>query len=357
MAAVFAMQGFGILFAATIAIIFLVIFKNLVNEDINNLDHVWRLCIAFGIIPCLAAIYFRLTIPETPRYTMQVKNNIDKGVNDVDFIKTGKKARYVQTQTQEESTTPKASFKDFRKHFRQWKNLKILLGTSICWFALDVGFYGINLNTGIIIDAIGYAGSIKNDSAWDVLYKNAVGNIIIALMGTVPGYWVTVALIEVLGRKKIQIIGFVFLGAILLVLGVAYEKIKDTSTILFIALFTLMQFFQNFGPNATTFIIPGEVFPTRYRSIAHGISAAMGKLGAIISQAGLFQIKDIGGKNAQIPLLLIIFSVFMLIGLIFTFLLPETKGKSLEELSNDENSIEFSRKEKSFAIENDTFKF
>ena len=48
-----------------------------------------------------------------------------------------------------------------------------------------------------------------------------------------------------------------------------------------------MQFFLNFGPNATTFVIPGEVFPTRYRSTAHGISAALGKLGAIISQGEL----------------------------------------------------------------------
>jgi PHS family inorganic phosphate transporter-like MFS transporter len=201
---------------------------------------------------------------------------------------------------------------------------------------LDVGFYGINLNTGIIIDAIGYSGSLDKENNWEVLNKNAVGNIIIALMGTVPGYWVTVCLIEILGRKKIQIIGFVGLAVTLLVLGVAYEIIKQASIILFIVIFTLMQFFQNFGPNATTFVIPGEVFPTRYRSTAHGISAAAGKLGAIISSAGLFQLKDIGGKNAQVPTLLIIFSVFMVVGLIFTFLLPETKGKTLEQLSNDE---------------------
>ncbi len=204
---------------------------------------------------------------------------------------------------------------------------------------MDVGFYGINLNTGIIIDAIGYSGSLVTENNWVVLNKNAVGNILIALMGTVPGYWVTVGLIEKLGRKKIQIIGFVGLGVTLLLLGVAFEKIKQASIILFIVIFTLMQFFQNFGPNATTFVIPGEVFPTRYRSTAHGISAAAGKLGAIISSAGLFQLKDIGGKNAQVPTLLIIFSGFMLIGLIFTFLLPETKGKTLEQLSNDDEEM------------------
>jgi PHS family inorganic phosphate transporter-like MFS transporter len=49
-------------------------------------------------------------------------------------------------------------------------------------------------------------------------------------------------------------------------------------------LYCLANFFQNFGPNVTTFVIPGEVFPTRYRATAHGFSAACGKLGAIVAQ-------------------------------------------------------------------------
>jgi len=65
----------------------------------------------------------------------------------------------------------------------------------------------------------------------------------------------------------------------------------------FTALYCLANFFQNFGPNTTTFVIPGEVFPTRYRSTAHGISAASGKLGAIVAQVGFQRLKDHGGKN------------------------------------------------------------
>ena len=53
---------------------------------------------------------------------------------------------------------------------------------------------------------------------------------------------------------------------------------------MFMALYCLANFFQNFGPNTTTFVVPGEVFPTRYRSTAYGISAACGKLGAVIAQ-------------------------------------------------------------------------
>jgi hypothetical protein len=38
-----------------------------------------------------------------------------------------------------------------------------------------------------------------------------------------------------------------------------------------------------------TFIVPGELFPTRYRSTAHGISAASGKVGAIIAQVVFYK--------------------------------------------------------------------
>lgn len=49
--------------------------------------------------------------------------------------------------------------------------------------------------------------------------------------------------------------------------------------------------------NRTTFVIPAECFPTRYRSTSHGISAASGKLGAIVAQMGFAGLKDIGGKD------------------------------------------------------------
>jgi len=45
--------------------------------------------------------------------------------------------------------------------------------------------------------------------------------------------------------------------------------------------------------------VPGEAFPTRYRSTAHGISAASGKLGAIIAQVGFARLKDIGGATGS----------------------------------------------------------
>ena len=68
MAAVFAMQGFGILAASIVSLIFTVIYKEEILEH-NNFDSVWRLIIGVGAIPGAFAIYYRLTIPESPRYT------------------------------------------------------------------------------------------------------------------------------------------------------------------------------------------------------------------------------------------------------------------------------------------------
>ena len=37
------------------------------------------------------------------------------------------------------------------------------------------------------------------------------------------------------------------------------------------------------GPNATTWLLPSEMFPTEVRAMAHGFCAAMGKLGALFA--------------------------------------------------------------------------
>lgn len=159
--------------------------------------------------------------------------------------------------------------------------------------------------------------------------------MIINLLGSVPGYWISVFTIDKMGRKTIQIMGFVVLTIMFCVLGFAYQQIIDTSVVLFIVLFTITQIFFNWGPNTTTFVVPGECFPTRYRSTAHGISAASGKMGSILAQLCFGLLKDIGGTNAWINHLLQIFAFFMMTGIFSSFLINETKGKSLEELAGD----------------------
>jgi MFS transporter, PHS family, inorganic phosphate transporter len=105
----------------------------------------------------------------------------------------------------------------------------------------------------------------------------------------------------------------------------------------------LAQFFFNFGPNTTTFIVPGEVFPTRYRSTSHGISAASGKIGSIIGQGAIATLRTRGATQSNsapwMDHVLEIYALFMLLGVGTTFFIPETKRKTLEELSGEDQYI------------------
>ena len=57
-----------------------------------------------------------------------------------------------------------------------------------------------------MLQQIGFDGSAG--SPWERLFKIGVGNIIITALGFVPGYYVSVLSIEYLGRKWIQVQGF-----------------------------------------------------------------------------------------------------------------------------------------------------
>lgn len=283
LALVFAMQGLGILLAALMAVIAIsVVGKFNIEADVANLDYVWRFLAGFGAVPALCAVYFRLTIPESPRYTMEVEGEAAKAAVDADNFMHGSSTSIQTDVAVHGGVNPtKAYLGRFTAYFGIWKNAKILIACSMCWFLLDVGYYGTNLNTSIVLKAIGFADS-KHGAYWFV-WQTAVGQLIIALCGNVPGYFFTVIFVERWGRKPIQLMGFTMLTICFLVLGVGYDAIKSNSVAAFVVIYSLAQFFFNFGPNSTTFIYPAELFPTAVRSSGHGIAAASGKLGAIVS--------------------------------------------------------------------------
>jgi len=107
-------------------------------------------------------------------------------------------------------------------------------------------------------------------------------------------------------------------------------KLLDPSASLLL-LYGMSYFFTEFGPNTTTFVYPAEVFPVEVRTTGHGISAAAGKLGAF---AGAYLFPYLLDTSRGIRGAEIVAGGVSLAGLLLTALcLPETKGKSLEELS------------------------
>ncbi|KAI1845757.1 hypothetical protein JX265_000064 [Neoarthrinium moseri] len=360
MGAVFAMQGIGQLVCAFVMLFVTLGFKEQLEQSqgISSctgycsiaVDKMWRTLIGFGAVPACIALYYRLTIPETPRYTFDVGRDVEKAADDVKAYMSGKhegnpdEVTRIQARAAAESQmkVPQASWSDFCRHYAKPKNGLLLFGTAGSWFMLDVAYYGLSLNNATILSVIGYSTSGVHN-AYQYLYNTAVGNLIIVLAGAVPGYWVTVATVDTLGRKTIQMGGFIILTILFIVMGFAYNYIKAHSQSGLLAIYVLAQFFFNFGPNSTTFIVPGEVFPTRYRSTSHGISAASGKIGSIIGQGAIATLRT-RGATAENPApwmdhVLEIYALFMLLGCVTTFFIPETKRKTLEELCGEDQPL------------------
>lgn len=95
--------------------------------------------------------------------------------------------------------------------------------------------------------------------------------------------------------------------------------------------FTLSQLVLNMGPNCTTWLIPVEVFPTCVRGTAHGISAAAGKCGAILTAFAFGTVTD----RIGLPGVLGLFAGIMVLNALVTFMIPETRGMTIDEIENE----------------------
>jgi len=112
----------------------------------DPVDHIWRLLVGFGCIPGLLAFYFRFTIPETPRFTMDIERNISRATRDINKILSVGRHTVPKDMVEEKLVTaPRASLADFFRYFSKWRNLKILIGTAYSWFALDVSSVSVRV--------------------------------------------------------------------------------------------------------------------------------------------------------------------------------------------------------------------
>ncbi|XP_048503082.2 LOW QUALITY PROTEIN: low affinity inorganic phosphate transporter 2-like [Beta vulgaris subsp. vulgaris] len=303
-------------------------------------DYMWRIVLMFGAFPAAVTYYWRMQMPETARYTVLVAKNAKQAAADMS------KVLKVQIDAEEEKVkkigkSSNQSFGLFTAQFARQYDIR-LLGTTRTWFLLDIVFYSQNLFQKDLFTSIGWIPPAADMNAIREVYMIARAQTLTALCGTISGYWFTVAFIDVIGRWWIQMMGFFFMTVFMLAIAFPYHHWQQKGNrIGFIIMYGLTFFFANFGPNATTFVVPAEVFPARLRSTCNGISAAIGKAGAIIGAFGfVYASQDsdpakrdhgypagIGKKNS-----LFVLNVINFLGMVCTLFVPESMGKSIKEL-------------------------
>lgn len=267
-----------------------------------------------------------------------------------------------------------------------WEFRWLLLGTAGSWFIFDIVFYANGEFSGSVLQDMGWSKAVnKSDiglpsphsssqrmlsmlpffprflsdatpasevaaqqhalgteqgmqAAKEALAATALGNLILALIG-LPGYVVAVMIIDKLGRRNLQLLGFGAVAFIYTVLGVALAPLVNDAKPALLIFYGLSFFFLNVGPNTSTFVIPAEAFPTRAKATCHGISAASGKLGAVIGAAMMSPLLDWYGsatpEASQKGLALVLYAcaAVSVIGFIWTFFFTQETSKiSIEHL-------------------------
>jgi MFS transporter, PHS family, inorganic phosphate transporter len=298
---VFTMQAAGLIVGPLLA-------AALLSTHLSH-DIIWRILVAFGALPALAVYGARRHLKETPRFLKAAGHEEDE---------TGKLRKSEHFDEKMHSV----SFWDgFHRLVDNKVILSRLIGASAAWFLMDFAYYGNTVSSPLVLSALG--------GNHTVLQKTLTQLGIFAVFAA-PGYAVAALTMDKLGRKTIQNLGFAVMAVAfgLLALIPNVEKL----TLPFLIIYGLSYFFTEFGPNATTFVYPSEIFPVKVRTTGHGIAAAVGKLGGFV---GVFTFPFFMEWHG-LPAAEGAAAIVSILGLTVTILLlPETKGKSLEELSEN----------------------
>jgi MFS transporter, PHS family, inorganic phosphate transporter len=307
---VFAMQGAGLIVGPLIAAI-------LLGSGLSD-NLTWRLLLGLGAIPGLAVFYLRRQIHETPRFAM-AGGAADEAQAAIAHA-TGASDAAPKRAEESKARHGQSALEGFKILATNRRMLIWLIGTAGAWALLDFCYYGNTISTPEILKLINPHAS----ELYNVLIQLAIFAVF-----AVPGYVVAILLLDKTGRKSIQMLGFTMMSLMFLLIGIIPGA--TTTAVTFLLLYGVSYFFTEFGPNTTTFIYPAELFPVEVRTTGHGISAGAGKMGAFL---GAFLFPDFLASSLGVRGAEIIAGVVAAAGLALTMaLLPEPKGKSLEELS------------------------
>ncbi|KAJ5724704.1 hypothetical protein N7493_006432 [Penicillium malachiteum] len=390
MASVFFMQPLGQIAGNVVSLIVIAIGRNNntdAAEMARNVDSMWRWVLGIGVVPGAIATLFRFAIPESPRYLVEIDDDPVTAEFDATTLFTepivspGFDARGFGTVTsitgtgssiqlppisslasssvhedEEFNPLPPATLNshwrlaksDIIRYFWTEGNWRSLVGTSVAWLLMDFGFYGISLaSPQFLAKTWGQLHITKSEPYWmtdsraganvyKMFFQTSVRALVILNIGSFVGGLLLIIFAHRIERVALQKYTFLGLSILFIALGSLFVCLVN-SPAASVALYIVGQILFNFGPNATTYMIPAEIFPTRYRATCYGLSAGAGKLGSILVQIFSTYYKFGGGlgdtSTRRHGIVLFVFSGCMILGAFVTHIyippLLEKKGRNI----------------------------
>jgi SP family arabinose:H+ symporter-like MFS transporter len=310
---------FGILVAylSNAALLSGVSVQELTTSGLTNIFNaeVWRGMLGLGVIPALLFFFGLLMIPESPRWLIQ-KGRTAEGVSIISRITNQPKAEIESGLSKQHTKNDKGSYKDL---FAPGVRKALVIGILLPLFSQ---FSGIN--------AIIYYGPTILGNAGISLSNSLISQIIFGLANmlfTLVAIWK----VDSWGRRPLYLFGTAGATITLILTGICFYYEATTSIWLLICVLGFLACFA-FSIGPLKFVVASEIFPSAIRGRALAISImVMWVADTIVGQITPILLKQIGSAGT-----FWFFAFFCLVAFVAVYkLLPETKGKSLEQIEND----------------------
>lgn len=275
-------------------------------------DENWRLMFFAEAMPGLIFLSAAFFIPESPRWL--IKNNItNEALTILKRVNPIEKAKHITAEI-EDAVFQESSI-SFWDLFTNKLKRPLIIAVLICFFSEACG-----------VSVIFYYGpQIFEDSGFG-LGGSLGGFATIAIVNFIATLF-ALKYVDSMGRKKLLTIGIIgSMFAQLLLASLFFLDIKGWPIVLAINIFVAF-FACAIGP--IKFIIISEIFPNKIR----GKAISLATVTIWISSAGVAQLFPIMRDSWPTGFIFLIFGGILIIFLpVVRYLLPETKGKTIEEI-------------------------
>ena len=290
----------------------------------------WRWMYATALAPAVLITVGRFFITESANWLI-VRGEHEKAEQAVSRL-LARKPTYPQTVALQRHVVDEASAskQTFFALFNA-KNLRATIFSSVPWLFQDLGTYGIGVFTPTMIAAALGSGPDKIRSPADLIASGIHSAEAAALTTSllIVGIVFAIALSDSLGRIRLQVFGFLGCAVGLAIASLSMDVSEALRIDFIMAGVMLFNFMTNLGPNAQTYLLAGEVFPTEVRGMGAGFAAMIGKVGAVATTYGFpLLLASIGTRSLLYGLV-----ISSVLGAIVTWLFRiETTGVNLDSI-------------------------